>query len=201
MAENQTSEALDILLVAGLGNPGAEYAATRHNAGFRVADELAKRHGASYWKSECGCATTRIRLGGREVIIAKPLSYMNSSGGPLKKLADAHSIPIQAILVVHDELDIPAGDVRAKYAGGHAGHNGLRSIIEKFGSRDFSRIRTGIGRPPGRQAPVDYVLREPKGEDAELFESAVLTAADACEMAIMDGIDRTRDKYNGLHRA
>ncbi len=149
------AQPMPIRMVAGLGNPGEEYANTRHNAGFKTVDELARRAGVSYWKNQLGAevATTKVRDteaegGVREVVLVKPQSFMNTSGGPISKLCREYGIKPQEVLVVHDELDIPEGDVRVKVGGGHAGHNGLRSIIDKLGSRDFSRIRTGIGEPP-----------------------------------------------------
>lgn len=143
-----------IRMVAGLGNPGEEYAATRHNAGFCAIDVLAEKAGVSYWKNQAGAEVAVINVndaeaegGKREVVLVKPQSYMNTSGGPISKLCAQYKVKPEELLVIHDELDIPAGDVRVKVGGGHAGHNGLRSIIDKLGSRDFSRIRAGIGNP------------------------------------------------------
>jgi PTH1 family peptidyl-tRNA hydrolase len=181
----------DILLVCGLGNPGDEYAQTRHNAGFAVVDALAARQGVRYWKSEAGCAVASVRVGGanpREVLLAKPLSYMNTSGGPLSKLARAHRIAPAQLLVVHDEVDLAEGEVRAKWAGGLNAHNGLRSIADKLGTRDFSRIRCGIGRPPGKMSVADYTLRQLKGSYAEDFEIMVQQATDLLERCLEDGV-------------
>ncbi|MCH3967627.1 MAG: aminoacyl-tRNA hydrolase [Atopobiaceae bacterium] len=186
----------EVLVVFGLGNPGAEYAGTRHNAGFATIDELARRHGATYWKSEEGADVASTTISGHEVLLAKPQTYMNCSGGPVAKLASAHGIAARNILVVHDDLDIPAGDVRVKFGGGHGGHNGLRSIIDKLTSRDFSRVRCGIGRPPGRMDPADYVLRTLKGSFADDFAAMVTTAADVVESCVNDGVIPTRDKFN-----
>ena len=126
-----------IRMIAGLGNPGEEYASTRHNAGFKTVDELARRAGVSYWKNQLGAevATTKVRDaeaegGAREVVLVKPQSFMNTSGGPISKLCREYKVAPEEVLVVHDELDIPEGDVRVKVGGGHAGHNGLRSIID-----------------------------------------------------------------------
>ena len=189
-----------IEIVFGLGNPGPEYARTRHNAGFATIDVLAERWGVSYWKSSLGSQVARARFAGREIVLAKPQSFMNCSGGPVSKLlADCGLEPGQA-LVIHDDLDIPAWDVRVKFAGGHGGHNGLRSIIEKCGSRDFSRVRFGIGRPPGRMDSADFVLRELKGEFAEEFDICVQKAADAVELCLEKGVIPARDALNGLHR-
>ena len=161
------AQPLKIRMVAGLGNPGEEYAETRHNAGFKAIDELARQAGVTYWKNQAGAEVALINIndpeeegGKRQIVLVKPQSYMNTSGGPISKLCREYKIKAEELLVIHDELDIPAGDVRVKVGGGHAGHNGLRSIIDKMGSRDFSRIRTGIGNPPGKMAVADYVLKQ-----------------------------------------
>lgn len=178
-----------IRIVCGLGNPDAEYAHTRHNAGFATIDALAARHGVRYWKSEAGAQVASISVTGadgerREVLLAKPMSYMNTSGGPLSKLARAHRVQPAEILVVHDEVDLAAGEVRLKLGGGLNAHNGLRSIADKLGSRDFARVQFGIGRPPGRMAVADYVLRELKGGFLDEFELTVERAADVVEDAL-----------------
>ena len=168
------AQPLKIRMVAGLGNPGDEYAETRHNAGFKAIDELARQAGVTYWKNQAGAEVALINIndaeeegGKRQIVLVKPQSYMNTSGGPISKLCREYKIKAEELLVIHDELDIPAGDVRAKVGGGHAGHNGLRSIIDKMGSRDFSRIRTGIGNPPGKMAVADYVLKQLRAREAE----------------------------------
>ena len=168
------AQPLKIRMVAGLGNPGDEYAETRHNAGFKAIDELARQAGVTYWKNQAGAEVALINIndaeeenGKRQIVLVKPQSYMNTSGGPISKLCREYKIKAEELLVIHDELDIPAGDVRVKVGGGHAGHNGLRSIIDKMGSRDFSRIRTGIGNPPGKMAVADYVLKQLRAREAE----------------------------------
>ena len=178
-----------VRIVCGLGNPDAEYAHTRHNAGFATIDAVAARHGVRYWKSEAGAQVASITVTGgdgegREVLLAKPMSYMNTSGGPLSKLARAHRVRPEEILVVHDEVDLAAGEVRLKLGGGLNAHNGLRSIADKLGSRDFARVQFGIGRPPGRMAVADYVLRELKGGFLDEFELTVEHAADVVEDAL-----------------
>lgn len=193
-----------IRMIAGLGNPGAEYAETRHNAGFQTVDELARRAGVSYWKNQLGAEVATVRVsdpeaegGARDVVLVKPQSFMNTSGGPISKLCREYNIKPEELLVVHDELDIPAEDVRVKVGGGHAGHNGLRSIIDKLGSRDFSRIRFGIGEPPGRMSGADFVLKQLRGKEAEAFADTVMRAADACELALSRGVIFARDHVNG----
>ena len=182
----------DIRIVCGLGTPGADYALTRHNAGFATIDVLAERLGVRYWKSEAGCdvATVRIRTATetREVLFAKPQSYMNTSGGPLSKLARAHRVSPAEILVVHDEVDLPQGRIQVKFGGGLNAHNGLRSIADKLGTRDFSRIRCGIGRPPGKMSVADYALRKLKGTFAEEFLVMAQEAADAIERCLEQGV-------------
>ena len=193
-----------IRMVAGLGNPGDEYAATRHNAGFCAIDILAQQAGVSYWKNQAGAEVAVINVndpeeegGKREVVLVKPQSYMNTSGGPISKLCAQYKVNPEELLVIHDELDIPAGDVRVKVGGGHAGHNGLRSIIDKMGSRDFSRIRTGIGNPPGRMAVADFVLKQFRPKELEDFENTCARAADAAGLALTQGVVYARDHVNG----
>lgn len=173
-----------IAMVAGLGNPGAEYAETRHNAGFQVVDLLARRWGAGYWKQEAGALVAPCTIEGRQVLLAKPQSFMNTSGGPISKLAREHRVKPEGILVVHDMLDIPAGAVKYKDGGGLDGHNGLRSIADKLKTRGFKRVEVGIGRPPGRMDPADFVLRTLKGKFLEEFELTVADAADLVEAQI-----------------
>ncbi len=193
-----------IRMVAGLGNPGEEYAETRHNAGFKAIDELARQAGVSYWKTQAGAEVAIIQVndpeedgGKREVVLVKPQSYMNTSGGPISKLCAQYKIAVEELLVIHDELDIPAGDVRVKVGGGHAGHNGLRSIIDKMGSRDFSRIRTGIGNPPGRMAVADFVLKQLRAREADKFNDTTFRAAEAAATALTRGVIFARDHVNG----
>lgn len=184
-------------LIVGLGNPGEDYAATRHNAGFRTVDALADIMGAHYWKSECGAQTAKGEYHGNEIILAKPQSFMNVSGGPVKKLLDTYDIEPDHLIVIHDELDIPAGTVRVKFGGGHGGHNGLRSITDKLGTRDWYRVRDGIGRPPGRMDPADFVLSVPRGDAQEEFEEAVALGAQATLSLLDHGLERTQQEFHG----
>ena len=181
-----------IAIVCGLGNPDADYERTRHNAGFATVDVLAARHGVRYWKSEAGAQVASLTWRGadgeqREVLLAKPMSYMNTSGGPLSKLARAHRVAPQQILVVHDEVDLAAGEVRLKLGGGLNAHNGLRSIADKLGSRDFARVQFGIGRPPGKMQVADYVLRELRGGFLDEFNITTECAADLVERILTEG--------------
>lgn len=193
-----------IRMIAGLGNPGEEYAQTRHNAGFKAIDELARQANVTYWKNQAGAEVASIKVndaeaegGKREVILVKPQSYMNTSGGPISKLCAQYKVSIEELLVIHDELDIPAGDVRIKVGGGHAGHNGLRSIIDKMGSRDFSRVRVGIGNPPGRMPVADFVLKQLRSREAEEFDETTVRAAEAAATALTRGVIFARDHVNG----
>ena len=193
-----------IRMIAGLGNPGEEYAQTRHNAGFKAIDELARQANVTYWKNQAGAEVASIKVndaeaedGKREVILVKPQSYMNTSGGPISKLCAQYKVSVEELLVIHDELDIPAGDVRIKVGGGHAGHNGLRSIIDKMGSRDFSRVRVGIGNPPGRMPVADFVLKQVRSREAEDFDETTVRAAEAAATALTRGVIFARDHVNG----
>lgn len=193
-----------IRMIAGLGNPGEEYAQTRHNAGFKAIDELARQANVTYWKNQAGAEVASIKVndaeaegGKREVILVKPQSYMNTSGGPISKLCAQYKVNVEELLVIHDELDIPAGDVRIKVGGGHAGHNGLRSIIDKMGSRDFSRVRVGIGNPPGRMPVADFVLKQLRSREAKEFDDTTVRAAEAAATALTRGVIFARDHVNG----
>ena len=193
-----------IRMIAGLGNPGEEYANTRHNAGFKAIDVLAAQANVSYWKNQSGAEVATVNIndaaepsGKREIVLVKPQSYMNTSGGPISKLCREYKVAPEELLVIHDELDIPAGDVRIKVGGGHAGHNGLRSIIDKLGSRDFNRIRVGIGNPPGKMPVADFVLKQLRAKEAEAFDDTTARAADAAGIALVRGVIFARDHVNG----
>lgn len=180
-------------LVAGLGNPGDEYAHTWHNAGFEVVDLLADRLGARYWKTEGGALSATVTVSGEDVVIAKPQSFMNTSGGPVKKLMQAHGVDPKHLIVVHDALDVTPGTIKVKFGGGLDAHNGLRSIADKLGTRDWNRIRVGIGRPPGRMRVANYVLTAPRKQAADQFQSGCALAADAVLCLIEKG-ERTAEK-------
>lgn len=193
-----------IRMIAGLGNPGEEYANTRHNAGFKAIDALAAQANVSYWKNQSGAEVATVSIndadepsGKREIVLVKPQSYMNTSGGPISKLCREYKVTPEELLVIHDELDIPAGDVRIKVGGGHAGHNGLRSIIDKLGSRDFNRVRVGIGNPPGKMPVADFVLKQLRAKEAEAFDDTTARAADAAGIALVRGVVFARDHVNG----
>jgi len=184
------------LLVIGLGNPGPEYEHTRHNAGFLVVDLLAQTLGASYWRDEAGCKTAKVRLGTEELILAKPQAFMNVSGKPVKKLLEIYGVEIGQVVVVHDDLDLPEGDIRAKSGGGHGGHNGLRSLHDTVGD-DYLRVRVGIGRPPGRMDPADYVLEPLRGDKLQRLEDSIPEAAQAVIDILERGIEAAMTEHNG----
>jgi peptidyl-tRNA hydrolase, PTH1 family len=183
-------------LVIGLGNPGPEYAQTRHNAGFLVVDLLAETLGATYWKDEAGAKTTKVRLGEEDLVLAKPQAFMNVSGKAVKRLVEAYGVQVEEVVVVHDDLDLPEGDVRAKRGGGHGGHNGLRSLHDAVGDA-YLRVRVGIGRPPGRMDPADYVLEPLRGEKLERLLEPIPTAAQVVLDVIERGIDAAMADHNG----
>ena len=183
-------------LIVGLGNPGAEYEHTRHNAGFDTIAVIAEELGASYWKNECGALTAKVRYHGEDVLLAMPQSYMNTSGGPVKQLCQAYGLTAPDIVVIHDELDIDPGTIRVKFGGGLAGHNGLKSIAEKLQTRDWTRVRVGIGRPPGRMPVVDWVLGAPKKEAADDFRHACALGAEAALFFLDNGLEKTQQKFN-----
>jgi PTH1 family peptidyl-tRNA hydrolase len=187
-------------LLVGLGNPGREYAANRHNVGFLVADLLAARTGVKFGRHKravADVAEARLSLGGPRVVLAKPLTYMNLSGGPVAALAQFYKIPVERIVAVHDELDIPYGQVRVKRGGGEGGHNGLRSMTKSLASKEYARVRFGIGRPPGRQDPADYVLSDFSPAERKELEFLVDRAADVAESVVVRGVEWAQNAYHG----
>ena len=185
-----------MFLIVGLGNPGEEYEHTRHNAGFDTVDKIAAEIGVRYWKNECGALTGKGAYHDNDVVLAKPQSYMNTSGGPVKQLMNAYGVKADHLIVIHDELDIDPGTIRVKFGGGHAGHNGLRSICDKLGTRDWFRVRCGIGRPPGRMPVADYVLSIPKKDAADDFAQATDLGCEAALFLIEHGLEKTQQKFN-----
>ena len=187
-------------LVVGLGNPGDEYAATRHNVGQMVIDHLAKRHNVklSTHKSRTDIAAYKLGIGvdAHSVILAKSKSYMNESGGPIKALASFYSVEPTKIIVLHDELDIPYAAIRTKVAGGDNGHNGLKSLTSSFGTADYFRVRLGIGRPMGQQDPGDFVLKQFSKEEKKSIDEFIDRGADCVEFLIDKGLDLTQSKFN-----
>ena len=184
-------------VVVGLGNPGEEYAATRHNVGQMVAAELARRGGTALSvnkKTRTRLATTRI--GGQPVVVATPMSYMNLSGGPVSALAAYHSVTPDQVLVIHDELDLPFGTVRLKLGGGSAGHNGLKDVTKALGTPDYVRVRVGIGRPPGRMDAAAFVLKPFNAAERKDLDLLIADAADAVEAVIEDGLTAAQQRLH-----
>ncbi|WP_432543819.1 aminoacyl-tRNA hydrolase [Kineococcus sp. SYSU DK002] len=193
----------DAWLVVGLGNPGAEYERTRHNVGQMVLDELASRTRGSFKRHRSGARVAEVRLGvlpggapGPRVVLAAPTSYMNVSGGPVAGLAKYFDVDVDHVVVVHDELDVDFGAVRLKRGGGEGGHNGLRSISKSLGDKDYLRVRVGIGRPPGRQDPADFVLKEFSGTEKKDLPFLLMDAADAVEKLVAEGLEPAQQKFH-----
>ncbi|EOM74987.1 aminoacyl-tRNA hydrolase [Rhodococcus rhodnii] len=187
----------DTALVVGLGNPGPEYERTRHNIGFLVADVLADRVGGRFSvHKKSGAQAVQGRLAGRPVIVAKPRTYMNLSGRPVAALARFFSIPPERIVVIHDELDLDFGTIRLKQGGGEGGHNGLRSISQALTTKDYLRTRFGIGRPPGRQAPADFVLKPFATTERKELPVLVEQAADAVELLLQLGLEGAQNRLH-----
>ncbi|MET7877968.1 aminoacyl-tRNA hydrolase [Micromonospora profundi] len=187
-------------LVVGLGNPGREYAGNRHNVGFMVADLLAGRVGARFGRHKRAVAEVaegRLGFGGPKLVLAKPLTYMNLSGGPVAALSQFYKVPPAQVIAVHDELDIGFGQVRIKCGGGEGGHNGLRSMSKSLGTKDYVRVRFGVGRPPGRQDPADYVLSDFGAAERKELDFLVDRAADVVESVILKGVEPTQNLYHG----
>ncbi len=185
-------------LVVGLGNPGADYERTRHNIGQKVIDQLAADHGLNFklHKARALVAEGRLGIGGPRVVLAKPLSYMNLSGGPVSALAKFYDISVERLLPVHDELDIPFGDVRLKRGGGEGGHNGLRDISKAFGTKDYHRVRVGIGRPPGRMDVADFVLKPFSSTENKELPFLIDAGADAVLALITLGLTDAQQKVH-----
>ncbi len=195
-------------MVVGLGNPGPTYSFTRHNVGFLVADELARRARAS-WSAPRGMRAdvieTRIGAAGfgmpsaevDRVILVKPRTFMNESGRAIGKLAAFHRVTPDHIVAVHDELDLDPGQLRLKFGGGDNGHNGLKSLRQHLGTGEFFRVRFGIGRPPGRQEPADYVLAQIPSSLRADIEGETSRAADAVEVLLASGLEAAQNRFNG----
>jgi len=189
----------DQYLVVGLGNPGPGYAGNRHNVGAMVADLLAERAGGRFKVHKGRAAVLEGRLGGfpgHRVVLAKPTTYMNESGGPVSSIRDFYKIPVERIVVIHDELDIPFGALRLKSGGGDNGHNGLRSITRSLGTREYLRVRFGIGRPPGRQDPADFVLRDFFPAERKELPFLIDRAADSVESLLLGDLAAAQNTYH-----
>ncbi|HEY8655047.1 MAG TPA: aminoacyl-tRNA hydrolase [Dermatophilaceae bacterium] len=190
-------------LIVGLGNPGPSYAGHRHNVGAMVVAELAARAGASLRSHKARAVAAEVRIGalpggapGPRAVIATPLSYMNESGGPVAGLMSFYKVPAEKLVVIHDDLDIPFADVRLKLGGGEGGHNGLRSITKSVGTRDYLRVRVGIGRPPGRMDAADYVLHDFSSTERSEVPLLISDAADALERLVAEGLLAAQQQWH-----
>ncbi|HEY7874778.1 MAG TPA: aminoacyl-tRNA hydrolase [Actinomycetota bacterium] len=183
-------------IVVGLGNPGAEYESTRHNAGARVIDLLLERAGGSLKRHKSGCLVAEVSIGGERAVLARPISYMNESGGPVGRLVRWYKTVPADLVVVHDEIDIPFGEVRIKAGGGTAGHNGLGSLVSHLGTKDFLRIRVGVGRPRGRGGAAGHVLDTFSGAERKELPDLLARAAEAVERVIEVGAERAMNEVN-----
>ncbi|WP_265523729.1 aminoacyl-tRNA hydrolase [Oerskovia flava] len=198
-----TSASDSLWLVVGLGNPGPSYAGNRHNVGHMALDALATRAGARFSAHRARAAVAEARIGvlpggrpGPRVILAKPATYMNVSGGPVAGLSQYFGVEPGNVIVVHDEVDIPFGTVKLKSGGGEGGHNGLRDITKALGTRDYVRVRTGVGRPPGRMDTADYVLKDFSGAERKELPFLLDDAADAVEMVLTDGLLAAQGRFH-----
>jgi PTH1 family peptidyl-tRNA hydrolase len=196
-------DAMTPWLIVGLGNPGPSYAGHRHNVGAMVVAELAARAGASLRLHKARAVAAEVRIGtlpggapGPRAVIATPLSYMNESGGPVAGLMSFYKVPVENLVVIHDELDIPFAEVRLKLGGGEGGHNGLRSITKSVGTRDYLRVRVGIGRPPGRMDAADYVLHDFSGSERSEVPLLISDAADALERLVAEGLLAAQQQWH-----
>ena len=183
-------------LIVGLGNSGPSYSGHRHNVGAMVVDELAVRTTASLRSHKARAAAAEVRIVAQRAVIAKPLSFMNESGGPVAGLLSFYKVPVENLIVIHDELDIPFPEVRLKLGGGEGGHNGLRSITKSVGTRDYLRVRVGIGRPPGRMDPADYVLHDFSGAERSEVPLLISDAADAVERLVAEGLVAAQQEWH-----
>jgi PTH1 family peptidyl-tRNA hydrolase len=186
----------DLWLVVGLGNPGPKYAGNRHNIGFQVADLLAERMGGRFKAHKGRADVVEGRLAGQRVVLAKPSSYMNESGGPVASLRDFYKVPVERIVVVHDELDVPFASLKLKRGGGDNGHNGLRSITKSIGSKEYLRVRFGVGRPPGRQDPADFVLKDFSSTERKELPFLVDRTADAVEALLTTTLEAAQNTFH-----
>ncbi|MEX5259376.1 aminoacyl-tRNA hydrolase [Kocuria sp. CPCC 205263] len=188
----------DAWLVVGLGNPGPEYARTRHNVGQMVLDELASRLGGTFkvHKTRAQVLESRLRPGGPRVVLAKPMTYMNTSGGPVAGLAKFYDIPAERVIAVHDEIDIPFAALKLKIGGGEGGHNGLRDMSKALSTKDYYRVRVGVGRPPGRMDAASYVLKPFSSTEGKELPFLLDDAADAVEHLVEYGLLEAQQKFH-----
>jgi peptidyl-tRNA hydrolase, PTH1 family len=188
---------VDLFLIAGLGNPGSKYDKTRHNIGFQVVEALAQKHSLTFGKLEHKAMTASGTIANKRVLLAKPQTFMNVSGDSVVPLAHFYKIPTERVLIVCDDLDIPLGTLRLRKAGSSGGQNGMKHILQRFGTQEINRVRVGIGRPPGRMNPADYVLLPFKGDEVITAIEVTDRAVKAIERWLVDGIEAAMNQYNG----
>ncbi len=187
----------DRWLVVGLGNPDPDYRGTRHNVGAEVVGVVADRFAADLARNKrVRCAVAEVRDGDARLVLARPLAYMNESGRPVQSAAAWYRVPTERLVVIHDDLDLEIGTLRLKQGGGHAGHNGLRDLDRHLGTRDYHRVRIGIGRPPGRMDPSDHVLRPFTSQERRTIDVVVEEAADAVLSTVREGLDAAQNRYH-----
>jgi len=187
---------MPIKMIVGLGNPGSRYAHNRHNIGFQIVDELAEKHGLSFDKRQFKARIASGRIDGQRLLLAKPQTYMNLSGEAVQSLVSYYKIELKDLMVVFDDMDLPAGVIRLRPFGGAGGHNGMKSIIQRLGSNQFPRLRVGIGRPPGRMDPAAYVLQNFSDEEEALMAQVRDRAGRALETWLTSGIDAAMNAFN-----
>jgi PTH1 family peptidyl-tRNA hydrolase len=185
-------------LIAGLGNPGREYRETRHNIGFMVVDKVAQRLGVSFGRLESKALVTKGEYQGRRLVLAKPQTYMNLSGGAVGSLVRFYKVPLSNLLVAYDDVDLPLGTIRMRAEGGSAGQKGMASIIERLGSQEFPRLRLGIGHPPGRMEAAAYVLQPFKKDELELLPVLLERAVEAALVFVTSGLEAAMNQFNGM---
>lgn len=184
-------------LIVGLGNPGRDYAFNRHNVGFMAVSRLAAKHKTAFTRRQGKSLVTTIRIDEKQVVLAKPQTYMNLSGEAVQSLLKFYNLPLSQLMVCFDDLDLPVGTIRIRPEGGSSGQNGMKSIIERLGTRVFPRLRIGIGRPPGRMDPADFVLMDFKEAEAEIMDVTLDRAVEAVEAFVKDGLDAAMNRFNG----
>ena len=187
----------EVFLVVGLGNPGREYRETRHNVGFMALDRLARSFDTTLGRMQSKALVGTAVLTGKRVILAKPQTYMNLSGQAVSGLLNFYKVPVEHLMVIHDDIDLPFGSLRIRPGGGSAGQRGIASIIQQLGNQQFARVRIGIGRPPGQKAAADYVLQDFHDDETDLLESILERAGLAARAFIQDGLEKAMNLYNG----
>lgn len=186
----------ELYLIVGLGNPGPQYSRNRHNLGFQILDVLAGRHGLSFNQARYKSLIAEGRIASKPVLLVKPMTYMNLSGEAVGPIVRAYQVPPERLLIVYDDMDLPPGKLRLRSKGGSGGHRGLESVIRALGTNEFPRLRVGIGRPPGKMSPVEYVLQNFSPEEEEIMAVAREEAADAIETWLTEGIHKAMDRFN-----